>query len=198
MTDTEKIVSDILAKQAATGPTGEVSDIWFALHEYVPKEWWDGFMFMGSHKGAKIIVPASDITTRTRPGDLKYLTWTTYPGTIYEYKHGITRKPLDIDEEGNFYNFYGGVDPYGFIRWRSKDAAYDYVFGDLDRMGATKETAYDEAYRCKRDAAIAKAGYTSIGMSPGKVTMQRGGVREERDIPVEVQISEELRKKRRR
>jgi hypothetical protein len=141
---------DLTLRDFAAGmqrPT-ESEDVWGPLHKVVPKKWQDGFMYMGKYR---------------------YQTPSGPTVEVYDYKHGITRNYLHIDKKGNCYcNVRGYTETTVTPCLRSE--ALDIVYKDLELFGATRETPYDEQYRYQRNKALAEAGYTVLGVSPGKFT----------------------------
>lgn len=110
------------------------------LETVLKPEWLGGMMFMGDHPHP------------------------TMPGRrLYEYKHGITRKYLRLDDEGQAYSFNGNakteVEKYPAM---DLDKAIDNVFAGIEKQGETRESKYNETYRRKRDEALINAG---IGIS---------------------------------
>ncbi len=126
-------------------------DPWGPLHKHVPKEWHGGFMFMGS---------------------VDHPHW----GRVWYYKHGMTRKYLRIDQAGNFYREMEDPITKEFVlaQLADRNPAFDDVFKDIEKFGATRETSYDAGYKCRRDQALVEAGYTVASVSPEGVTEKRG------------------------
>ncbi len=125
-------------------------DPWGPLHKHVPKEWHGGFMFMGS---------------------VDHPHW----GRVWYYKHGMTRKYLRIDQAGNFYREMEDPITKEFVlaQLADRNPAFDDVFKDIEKFGATRETSYDAGYKCRRDQALVEAGYTVASVSPEGVTEKR-------------------------
>ena len=76
---------------------------------------------------------------------------------IEHYKHGITRRYLHLDHNGHAYLY------------RSEEyvettigIAIEIVFADLGSMGATRETAYNEAYVREKHRKAREMGWTVI------------------------------------
>ena len=104
---------------------------WGPLEAAIPERWCGGFMWMyrDDHDGT----------------------------TIELYKHGITRRYLNLDHSGG--------------AWRATDDGYeriplteaiDHVFEGLEEMGWTRETVYDEEFIRRKHEALRKAGWTVI------------------------------------
>jgi len=76
---------------------------------------------------------------------------------IEVYKHGITRRSLHLDHDGRAYLYREGayVDvPVGI--------AVEIVFAGLSMLGATRETAYNEAYVREKRRKAREMGWTVI------------------------------------
>jgi hypothetical protein len=106
-----------------------VNPEWRPLEKLLPPEWWSGWMFMERH------------------------------GDICCYKHGITRRHLNIDPEGRCYVYMGSRKG-----WREVDAelAIDVAYENIEKLGETRESKYDDAYRARKYAAFAEMGITVI------------------------------------
>jgi len=80
-------------------------------------------------------------------------------GDLRSYKHGITRNYLHLDADARCYMYRGKrkgwveIDPTLAV-----DAAY---FG-IEKLGETRESKYDEAYRQRKYAALAARGFAVI------------------------------------
>lgn len=77
--------------------------------------------------------------------------------TIEHNKHGITRRYLHLDHSGHAYLYGDGAyveTPVGI--------AVEIVFADITSMGATRETAYNEAYVLEKHHKAREAGWTVI------------------------------------
>jgi len=73
---------------------------------------------------------------------------------INQYKHGISRQYLLLDDEGRAYEAAGRND----FREIAFEKALAPVQDSLREVGATLETAYDEAYIERKAAALQTAG----------------------------------------
>src|SRR5437588_133018 len=73
---------------------------------------------------------------------------------IYQYKHGISRRYLFLDDQGRAYEAAGRN---GF-REIPLEEAITRVVAPLLAMGEALETAYDSAYIRRKDAALRKVG----------------------------------------
>ena len=74
---------------------------------------------------------------------------------INQYKHGISRQYLFLDDEGRAYEAAGRN---GF-REIPVQEAIARVEAPLQEMGETLETPYDSAYIRRKDAALREAGF---------------------------------------
>jgi len=74
---------------------------------------------------------------------------------INQYKHGISRRYLFLDDEGRTYEAAGRN---GF-REIPVEEAIARVEAPLQEMGETLETPYDSAYISRKDAALREAGF---------------------------------------
>ena len=118
---------------------------WGPLELVLKPEWLDQFMFMGSHPHP------------TKPGR-----------TLYEYKNGITRRYLRLDDEGQAYGYKGDAkteaEKYPPL---PLDKAIDQSFEGLEQMGETRESKYNEDFIRKKNEALLKAGF-SVARNEGK------------------------------
>ena len=74
---------------------------------------------------------------------------------INQYKHGISRRYLFLDDEGRTYEAAGRD---GF-REIPVEEAIARVEAPLREMGETLETPYDSAYITRKDAALREVGF---------------------------------------
>lgn len=148
---------------------------WKPLEKVVPNKWLNGFMFYGKYtKG--------EYDTRdelNRPIRLE----------INDYKHGITRRTIHISPEGKCYcntDTYNKIEDKIVLKECSCTKALDFIYKDIDKLGATRETAYDEEYQAAKCKALAEAGFTVIGIKPGEI-----------DITTkEIRMKEKIKKKK--
>lgn len=104
---------------------------WEPLEKAIPRDWCGGFMWM----------------QRVDEHDT----------TIELYKHGITRRYLNLDSDAQTYRYTGsGYIPIGL------EEALDWVFEGLEEMGWTRDTVYDDDFVAKKYAALREAGWTVI------------------------------------
>jgi hypothetical protein len=106
---------------------------WGPLEAAIPREWCGGFMWMAR------------IEVKGEPVEL--------------YKHGITRRYLNLDHSGGAYRYRHWDDSYEST---SMGEALDHVFEDLEEMGFTRETDYDEEFIRRKHQALREAGWTVI------------------------------------
>ena len=96
-----------------------------------------------------------------------------YSGEVRMYKHGFTRRYLNVDPEGHTYWYDERNDSYIRV---SKELALDHVFEDIEKFGATRSTPFDDKARQKRAKAMKDAGWTVVRVTPD--SDQAGGVDE--------------------
>jgi hypothetical protein len=73
---------------------------------------------------------------------------------INQYKHGISRRYLILDDEGRAYQAFGRNE----FREVPIEEALALVEAPLKELGATLETPYDWAYVRRKEAALREAG----------------------------------------
>ncbi|HEY4280755.1 MAG TPA: hypothetical protein VGM91_21230 [Conexibacter sp.] len=110
---------------------------WKPLERALPRAWLGGWMFMGYIDG-----PAGD--------------------PLHAYKHGITRRCLHLriqDGRLEAYRSCGRGVPYApaVLEEEIEDA-----YATIERNGATRETAYNEAYVTDTERRFAEAGWSVI------------------------------------
>jgi hypothetical protein len=104
---------------------------WDPLEKVLPLKWCAGFMFMG------------------------------YSGNIRLYKHGFTRHYLNLDPQGNAYNWTGNR----YVPMPLKDAI-EQVFEGLNEIGESRSSVYDDKAIRRRHEALAKAGWKVVSLDP--------------------------------
>lgn len=104
---------------------------WGPLEAAIPREWCGGFMWM------------QRVKHRSRFIEL--------------YKHGITRRYLNLDQTGDAYEYTGK----GYRRIDFENAI-EWVFEDLEEWGLSRETVYDDEFIARKYEALRKAGWTVI------------------------------------
>ena len=77
---------------------------------------------------------------------------------IYQYKHGISRRYLFLDDEGRAYE--------SAERNEFREIAFEEALGRVEEplgaLGATLETPYDAAYVRRKAAALREAGIETL------------------------------------
>ena len=106
---------------------------WGPLEKFLPYKWCGGFMFMG------------------------------YAGKIRLYKHGLTRRYLNLDPEGNAYLYDSDSDSYFKV---ARKKAIAHVYDGLEEMGYPRTTKLTEEVMSERRRRLEEAGYTVVVMKP--------------------------------
>lgn len=109
---------------------------WAPLEEALPIEWYGGFMWMQRVEQDGV--------------------------TVELYKHGITRRYLNLDHSGRAYRYTRS----GYVEM-PLDEAIDWVFDGVEEMGWSRETVYDDEFRAEKYRAFREAGWTVITARPG-------------------------------
>jgi hypothetical protein len=104
---------------------------WAPLEAAIPRKWCGGFMWMNRIEDCGVVIEL--------------------------YKHGITRRYLNLDRFGNAYRYTD--DGYELIAMAE---ALDHVFCGLEEMGYDRETDYDEEFIRRKHQALREAGWTVI------------------------------------
>lgn len=136
--DLHAITTAVDKAAALVGAEFEAYDVvWEPLQAVLPAEELGGWMYMG----------------HTALGD----------GTpLFMYKHGITRRYLHLTATGQAYLYRpgpAGGASYGQI---PLEAAIERAYADLEALGESRTTAYNEEYRRARNAAMVAAGWTVV------------------------------------
>lgn len=120
--------------------------VWAPLEAVLPGPWLDGWMFMGT-ENARVM---QDNYER-RP--------------IFLYKHGITRKYLNIGSDLGAYIYMPHLCEIGDPLYQRMNLAWmiEVAYSEIEKFGATRETRYDTDFIRNRNAALQAAGYTVIG-----------------------------------
>ena len=108
---------------------------WDPLEKVLPYEWCGGFMFMG------------------------------YEGEIRMYKHGLTRRYINVDPAGNTY-LYNGVSESHFPV--PLEEAIEHVFEHIEAMGYARETKCTEEVMAERRRRMEEAGWTIVTLGPSE------------------------------
>jgi hypothetical protein len=77
---------------------------------------------------------------------------------ICQYKHGISRRYLFLDDDGRAYEAAGREQ----FREIPFEEALARVEAPVKEMGETLETPYDSAYIVRKDAALRAAGFEVV------------------------------------
>ena len=77
---------------------------------------------------------------------------------VNQHKHGLSRRYLFLDDEGRAYEAAGR----GRFREIPFEEALARVEAPLHAMGETLETAYDEAYMRRKEAALRATGIETV------------------------------------
>lgn len=125
---------------------GIVEPNWLPLEALLPVEECAGFMFMG---GAHAKVMCDGYAKRG----------------IWSYKHGITRRYLHIGDDLRVYTYRGDLCPLGdpWYQRANTEWAIKCAFDGIDRLGATRTTAYNDDFIAERNARLVAAGFTVVG-----------------------------------
>jgi hypothetical protein len=114
---------------------------WEPLEKVLPLKWCGGFMFMG------------------------------YIGDIRLYKHGLTRRYINIDSEGRCYKYLppeddADIDDTGDYFRTTKTLAIKHVFDGLKEMGYKRTTKCTPEVMAERRRRMEEAGWNVVVMSP--------------------------------
>ncbi len=134
--DTQRLVLEVSrAADEFRDRLGSEQPDWKPLHDAIPIEHCDGFMWMLRGPWKEEVIEC--------------------------YKHGITRRSIHLDHAGRAYLYRrrSGRDEYLEI---PVSAAVDGVFCDIEKMGFTRATPYDEAFRLERNRKARDMGWTII------------------------------------
>jgi len=104
--------------------------------------------------------------------------WEEFEGWLYEYKHGMTRKSLLLDENGIPYNLeyfivWGRIEidkktgetKYASAKKTTYKESFNKTYKDIEKFVKTKEgenpcfVSYNDQYKRKIAAALEAAGY---------------------------------------
>jgi hypothetical protein len=103
-----------------------------------------------------------------------WMGWAARPDgpPIAQYKHGITRRYLHLDENGNAYRYVPAPEP---TRCGSHlriviALAIEEVFDGIELLHGVnaadpRATPYDDAFRRARNRALQRAGFTVVELS---------------------------------
>lgn len=104
---------------------------WKPLEAVVPMEWCGGFMWMNRIVSGGVVVEL--------------------------YKHGITLRYLNLDDDGGAHRWTGA----GYVAIPI-DESIDQVFGGLEGMGWDRTTKYDDAFRAEKYRSLRETGWAVI------------------------------------
>jgi len=107
--------------------------VWGPLEKVLPYKWCGAFMYMGRTRG------------------------------IHLYKHGFTRRYLNIDDDGSTYRYLPGSGRYVAM---NRFEAVESVFEGLAEMGIDRAAPYDDEARRRRQKAMEDAGMSLISLGP--------------------------------
>lgn len=94
--------------------------------------------------------------------------WMAETRGIHLYKHGFTRHYLNLDEDGNAYRFVSGSELYVPM---DLGEAIEAVFEGLEWMRRSRSSPYDDDAVKEKHEALAKAGWTTVNLSPNGVNV---------------------------
>lgn len=104
---------------------------WEPLEAALPWEWCGGFMWMNRVVSGGVVIEL--------------------------YKHGITRRYLNLDGESKAYRWTGtGYEPIAL------NEAIEYAFERLEELGWDRTTKYDDAFKAEKYRSLREAGWTVI------------------------------------
>jgi hypothetical protein len=131
-------------ERTVKGPAGMHEPDWAPLERVLPLTHCAGFMWMG---------------------------WAVRPDgpPIAQYKHGITRRYLNLDEHGNAYRYVPAPEP----SWCGShvriplELAIEEAFEGIERLHGVnpadpRTTPYDDAFRRSRNETLRRAGFTVL------------------------------------
>jgi hypothetical protein len=132
-----KAFSGVMDKLKGEGWTFDPQ--WGPLELVLPKEELDQWMFMGKHPNPYA------------PGK-----------SLFEYKNGITRRYLRLDDEGISYGYkgeYEGSDNRQRYPMIPLEEAVKRAYEGIEEMGHTRTTKYNREFIEARNKALLKAGF---------------------------------------
>lgn len=125
------VVARILDRFRAEHLSGDPD--WKPLESVLPAEWWGGFMWM----------------SRVIQGE-----------TVIElYKHGITRRYLNLDHDGGAWRYDHQENVY---RPELLSMAIESVYEEIELCGADQSTDYDTAYIATHNRALRDQGWEVV------------------------------------
>lgn len=149
---------------------------WLPLELVLPADEVAGFMFMGAVPAA-IIPPERSFISEA---DAHYPDPAWVRQVIFRYKHGITRRYLNLGSDLRPYYYVGnakaddgrGIPGFGENVYahhtggadpaRQLERAIDLAFHEIEKFGATRSTAYNADYIAARNAKLVALGYRVV------------------------------------
>lgn len=83
-------------------------------------------------------------------------------GNIVLYKHGMTRRYLNVGRDLRTFEYTPHAVGPGHYRPIPLALALLTVFENSEKLGALPDQKYDDEFKEKRDASLAAAGYRSV------------------------------------
>lgn len=137
---------------------------WTPLEAVLPVEECGGFMFINASVAA--LVPSSrsfirrDEATEPNPEWEQRMVW--------QYKHGITRNYLILTDDLRPLYYVGSTPDFSLSTFAHIpgtdpiERAIELAFQGIDKLGASRSTAYNDQYRADRNARLCAAGFTVV------------------------------------
>jgi hypothetical protein len=158
MPNTDDLATDI-ARILDELRAGMENPVWTPLEALLPMEWCGGFMFMGA---PEVGIYNAGTIKRDATGAPDF---TSCPRMrMFLYKHGITRRYLNIGEDLNCYEYRSALCDVGdpIYSLLPTEVAIARPFADLAELGATRTTVYNDDYIAARNARLVAAGFRVI------------------------------------
>lgn len=139
---------------------GMENPVWTPLEALLPMEWCGGFMFMGA---PEVRIYNAGTIKRNATGAPDFDSCPRL--RMFLYKHGITRRYLNIGEDLNCYEYRSALCDVGNPIYSRvpTEAAIAHPFADLAEFGATRSTVYNDEYIAARNARLVAAGFRVVG-----------------------------------
>lgn len=106
---------------------------WKPLESALPAAWWGGFMWMSRAAQGETVIEA--------------------------YKHGITRRYLNLDHQGCAWQYDSEAKTY---RPQPLPVAIESVYRDIERLGAERSTVYNDAFIAARNRKLRDLGWEVV------------------------------------
>lgn len=110
----------------------------------------DGWMYMGTIQAARFDTPG----------------WNKASGEVYNYKHGISRKGIFVDQEGRIWD--DTTQSWLHSSEQGQGKALSEHYRKLAEQGESPQTAYNNEYISRRNKALSDAGYNVLNIGPGQ------------------------------